>query len=308
MYNPVTPQALAIVNGEFDLVGILDRKPYHVNNGQHNLYQAESGDNNELFTLTKHDMCFRETRSLLERKRNLCMNDSLLKVFSSFVSLPVWEEGKDYYEEDKVVFVGISQTQMLMDRAKSQSAAVAIATAGKLTIQNTGAYQVRIGDTLCWDFPDESNINKMKSARKRAKYSDGNRVTAAVVPIQKLVENLTKHYKKMSRQVLEEHGGKLSAIYPEIYARKRATDRIIGKATTSAFSDEPAKRSAPASMDSGSSVALDTEKATERGLQRIVRVDRALILLEQFLKSTDMESLRYATSLGPSSTNLDTDE
>ncbi|KAK3249556.1 hypothetical protein CYMTET_41002 [Cymbomonas tetramitiformis] len=239
MYNPVTPQALAIVNGEFDLTGILDRKAYHNAKGQKTLYQAESGDSNELFSLTKHDMCFRETRNLLERKRNLCMNDSLLKVFSSFISLPVWREGGDYYEEDKVVFVGISQTQMLMDRAKSQSAAVAIATAGKMSIQNTGAYVIEIGDTVCWDYPDDSNLNKMKSARKRSRYSDGNRVTAAVVPLQKLVEMLSKHYTKMDSRELERRGGQLCRTYPEIYARKRATERIMGKSTTRAFPDEP---------------------------------------------------------------------
>lgn len=239
MYNPVTPQALAIVNGEFDLIGVLDREAYYKNKGETLLYRAETGDSNELFSLTKHDMCFRETRSIQDRRRKMCMNDSLLKVFSSFISLPRWTEGCKFYEEDKVVFVGISQTQMLMDRAKSQSAAVAIATAGKLTIQNTGPYQINIGDTVCWDYPSTDDENKMRHTKKRVKYSDGNRITAAVIPLQRLIDRLTTHYKKFEASFLEKIGGELSAKHPEIYARKRATERIIGKATTRAFSDEP---------------------------------------------------------------------
>ncbi|KAK3247739.1 hypothetical protein CYMTET_42772 [Cymbomonas tetramitiformis] len=170
------------------------------------------------------------------------MNDNLLKVFSSFTKLPKWFEGKGVYENDDVVFVGVSQTQMMLDRAKSQSAGVAIATAGKLTIMNTGSQIINPGDTVCWDFPCISNHNKMNNYVKRAKYSDGNRLTAAVVPLNHMRVVLKKHYealKKNDGNMLKKKAGEIGFQHPTIYADKRATERIIGKTTTRALVDEP---------------------------------------------------------------------
>eukprot|EP00854_Cymbomonas_tetramitiformis_P000995 gene995-1516_t len=246
MYNPVTPQALAIVNGEFDLPGVLDRAEFYKNRRHgrepQELYES-TGDQSELYSMTKHDLCFRETRSIAKRTRSVTMNDNLLKVFSSFTKLPKWIEGKNVYENDDVVFVGVSQTQMMMDRAKSQSAGVAIATAGKLTIMNTGSQIIYPGDTVCWDFPFlAGNHDKMNHYAKRAKYSDGNRLTAAVVPLAHMRSQMKKHYEAMKRadgELLRGRGGDLAFDYPSIYAEKRAIERIIGKATTRALVDEP---------------------------------------------------------------------
>eukprot|EP00854_Cymbomonas_tetramitiformis_P000056 gene56-80_t len=247
MYNPVTPQALAIVNGEFDLPGVLDRKVYHENTIGETLnvpYYESTGDSNELFSLTKHDLCFREARSVSARNRPIALNDNWLKVFSSFNQLPMWVSGEKWQENDNVVFVGISQTQMMMDRAKTQSAGVAIAIAGKMTIMNSGMYVIQPGDTVCWDFPDESNINKMtnnQARRKRIKYNDGNRIIASVVPLNRLIKTLDKHYTAMKTRhgnELRSRGGELGFQHPSIYAYKRALERIIGKATTRAQPDE----------------------------------------------------------------------
>ncbi|KAK3249318.1 hypothetical protein CYMTET_41263 [Cymbomonas tetramitiformis] len=251
MYNPVTPQALAIVNGEFDLPGILDRAEYHKSRTRRGeireLYES-TGDQSELYSMTKHDLCFRETRSISERNRKVTMNDALLKVFSSFTKLPKWIQGKNVYENDDVVFVGVSQTQMMLDRARCQSAGVAIATAGKLTIMNTGSQTINPGDTVCWDFPFMGNGNqignhdKMNHYIKRAKYNDGNRLTAAVVPLNHMRVTLQKHYealKETDGEFLKKRAGTIGFQHPTIYAEKRATERIIGKATTRALVDEP---------------------------------------------------------------------
>lgn len=54
-------------------------------------------------------------------------------------------------------------------------------------------------------------------------------------------------------------------------------------------------------MDFEKDDCMEREKAGDRGLQRIVRVERALILLEQYLKSVDPESLRFAAQKHPAS-------
>ncbi|KAK3283641.1 hypothetical protein CYMTET_8673 [Cymbomonas tetramitiformis] len=248
MYNPVTPQALAIVNGEFDLPGVLDRKVYHQNvfNKDSKVpYYESTGDNNELFSMTKHDLCFREARSVSARNRPIALNDNWLKVFSSFNQLPMWVSGETWQENDNIVFVGISQTQMMMDRAKTQSAGVAVAIAGKLSVINSGMHIIQPGDTVCWDFPNEGNINKMTNGsarRKRAKYNDGNRIVASVVPLHRLTKTFEKHYQSMRIKhgdKLRSMGGDLGFQHPSIYAHKRAVERIIGKAVTRAQPDEP---------------------------------------------------------------------
>ncbi|KAK3245849.1 hypothetical protein CYMTET_44670 [Cymbomonas tetramitiformis] len=245
MFNPVTPQALVVVNGEFDTPGVLDREAHYKNvcrSEPETTFYRSTGDQNELFSLCKHDLCFREARSIRNRNRPITMNDNWLKVFSSFNHLPQWVPGGLFYETDPVAFVGVSQTQMLVDRAKSQSAGVVVATAGKLSVRNTGRFMIQPGDTVCWDFPDNGNINKMNNYMKRAKYNDGNRIIAATLPMQKLQDLLEKHYSLVASQhptIIENYGGDISLKYPVIYARKRTMERIVGKATTRAMPDEP---------------------------------------------------------------------
>lgn len=185
MFNPVTPQAAVVVNGIYDTYGIDRRR--HRDHGK--LVYTNSGTDNENYSLMMHDLVFRTANDNDRWKVMQCTkNNPRLQVFSSFIGLEIYNQ---YTERPSIVFVGSSLTTMPYDEARSKrSPQVAIRIAGSDTIKNTGEHIVDIGDTICWDYPKDTDGRNKLTGVKRGRYSDGGRLTARVMTENTLREEL----------------------------------------------------------------------------------------------------------------------
>eukprot|EP00854_Cymbomonas_tetramitiformis_P026377 gene26377-32352_t len=185
MNNPVTSQGLVVVNCNSDVCGMEARAKRSKTS---KVISGSGGSNDDMYSLMMHDLCFRLKNPQVSRPPTLQAPSA--RVFSSFDMLPI-------NDAEKAIFMGISSTTMGFDDARGRrSDKVAVKVAGSDTIENTGPYNIEIGDTLCWQMPDIGGSSGRK--RNRSKY----RCSAEVVPLRVMLDDDKADERDLERRII----------------------------------------------------------------------------------------------------------
>ena len=202
VYNPITPQALIIINAVVDFAFMRSRM-LATNSTTTSKLLFDGGDKHN-YACKRHELSFMNphSRSHLNTSSHLATSQNDVPIFTSFNGISLQGLAPDqltvakrlFDNKDKseaameelyrwarklVRFVGVNLTDIDASNL-NQKGSVALVVAGMITVINTGPERLGLMEKVCWDVPYFTFDNRTKEFSN--KYLPNSKLCAQIVP------------------------------------------------------------------------------------------------------------------------------